>query len=162
VLLDESDPVWRALRHEDMGTVIDAVDDGVRAANARDARRRALDASDVGDLRELMSSLTSDDKLVDDKFALHYRMKQAIVEKFEARNFHEVLDIEQVRVGHRGDSHAARRVLRGGLRGAPQAAPPPPPPRAPRSSPAGATRLARILAPRRSRRRCARSCATTG
>jgi hypothetical protein len=118
VLLNETDPVWRNLRHEDMGTVIDAVDDGVRAANARDARRRELDASDIGDLRELMSTLMGDEKLIDEKFALHYRMKQAIVEKFENRNFHELLEIEQTLVCgcSAAGEHTGSKALEASLR----------------------------------------------
>ena len=97
VLLDDSDPVWRILQHSDMGAVIDAVNDGVRAANERAERRRQLDASDVGDLRELMSALAGDEVLVSEKFSLHYRMKQAIVESYEQRNFHELVELQQVR-----------------------------------------------------------------
>jgi len=98
VLLDESDPVWRHLRHEDMGAVIDTVDEGVRAANARADRRKELDPHDVNDLRELMGALTGDEKLVDDKFAQHYRMKNNIVELFERRACHETVTFEQVLV----------------------------------------------------------------
>ena len=35
VLLDDSsDPVWRLLRYEDMGTVIDSIDEGVRQSES--------------------------------------------------------------------------------------------------------------------------------
>jgi hypothetical protein len=98
VLLDESDPVWRNMRHEDMGTVIDTVDQGVREAKARESHRKELDPHDVHDLRELMSVLTGDEKAVDEKFSQHYRMKNNIVELFESRACHEVVTFEQVLV----------------------------------------------------------------
>lgn len=98
VLLDDTDPVWRMLRYEDMGAVIDAVDEGVRQGNARSDSRRDLDPHDVNDLRELMAAVTGDEKLVQEKFSQHYRMKAAIVDGFEKRALHEVCSLEQVLV----------------------------------------------------------------
>ena len=98
VLLDESDPVWRLLRFEDMGTVIDTVDEGVRVANRRVDERSSLNPNDVNDLRELMAAVTGDEKLVDEKFTQHYRMKANIVDVFEKRALHELCSLEQVLV----------------------------------------------------------------
>jgi Sec1 family len=96
VLLDDNDPVWRLLRYEDMGAVIDQVDEGVRMANQRAEHRKALNAQDVNDLRELMQAVTGDEKLVDEKFSQHYRMKGEIVDCFEKRNMHDICTLEQI------------------------------------------------------------------
>ncbi len=96
VLLDETDPVWRQLRNEEMGTVMETVDDAVRAANARADARKRLNPNDVSDLRELMSTLAGDEKLVDEKFAQHYRMKNQIIERYERKNLQDVITLEQV------------------------------------------------------------------
>lgn len=98
VLLDDSDPVWRLLRYEDMGAVIDAVDEGVRKGNERSDARRDLDPHDVNDLRELMAAVTGDEKAVSEKFSQHYRMKAQIVDGFERRGLHEVCTLQQILV----------------------------------------------------------------
>lgn len=109
VLLDDSDPVWRMLRYEDMGTVIDGVDEGVRKGNERADARRELDPGDVNDLRELMAAVTGDEKLVAEKFSQHYRMKGQIVEGFERRALHELCTLEQVLVtGCDADGNAVK------------------------------------------------------
>jgi hypothetical protein len=118
VLLDDSDPVWRSLRYEEMGAVVEAVDNGVRAANRRFEDRKKLDASDVNDLRKMMAALTTDEKIVDDKFAQHYRMKQQVIELFEQRNTHELCTLEQMLVtgcdaeGDRVASKELERLMR--------------------------------------------------
>ena len=52
--------------------------------------RQSLNPQDVNDLREMMAAITGDEKLVDEKFKQHYRMKAQIVDFFEKRNLHEV------------------------------------------------------------------------
>lgn len=97
----------------------DAVDDGVRCANARQAARAQLDPQDVNDLRELMAAVTGDEKLVDEKFSQHYRMKGQIVDAFEKRNVHEVATLEQLLVtgcdadGAKPNAKEVERVVRG-------------------------------------------------
>jgi hypothetical protein len=56
------------VRSEDMGSAIDLIDEGVRAANSRDSARRELDPTNVNELRQLMQVVASDEKLVDEKF----------------------------------------------------------------------------------------------
>ena len=62
----------------------------MRQGNLRADARLALNPQDVNDLREMMAAITGDEKLVDEKFKQHYRMKAQIVDFFEKRNLHEV------------------------------------------------------------------------
>ena len=121
VLLDEHDPVWRNLRYDDMPTIIDSSDELVRGMKAREARRQvADDAEDLEELRRLMAVLASDEKALDAKIALHYRMRRVIEGRFEKRRLYEVISLEQslvtgvdstgVKTG-RGDIDASMRKL---------------------------------------------------
>lgn len=96
VMLDETDPVWRNVRYDDMGTVVEAIEDGVRACNAREDARAELDPSDMNDLRKMLAAITTDEKLVSEKFALHYRIKVQVMEEFERRRLHGLCTLEQL------------------------------------------------------------------
>lgn len=98
VLLDESDPVWRSLRYEDMQAVTDIVDEGLQTGIQRERARAELDRENVSDLRALMAAVASDENLVVSKFTQHYRMKNDIFEAFAARNMHPVVTLEQILV----------------------------------------------------------------
>jgi hypothetical protein len=119
VLLDEHDPVWRNHRYEDMGSLIDTVDEGVRTANARADADHNVDRSDLNAMRKLLKKVAGDEKLVSEKFAQHYHMKNEVVQAFERRNIHEVVTLEQVLVtgcdadGNKVPSKELERQMRG-------------------------------------------------
>lgn len=102
VLLEESsDPVWRLLRFEDMTTVEDTLDEGVRAANSRADMRSEMAASgksNMADIRAVIAALATDEQLVSDKLAQHYRMKSRIYEIFESRGLPDLVVLEQTLV----------------------------------------------------------------
>lgn len=103
-----------------MTAAMDIIDGGVRAANERVAAREALDPSNIHELRMQLSTVASDEKLVDTKFtqvppgppaspasargadpllppcpSQHYRMKKLIVQQFDDRHMHDVAKLEQ-------------------------------------------------------------------
>lgn len=98
VMLDETDPVWRLIRNDDMGTAMEALEDAWKVIAERKEARSKLDRNDPGDLRELMSVLAGDEKLVEEKVALHYRISSRIVEAYEQLNLQDVMTLEQVLV----------------------------------------------------------------
>ena len=98
VLLDDADPVWRSLRYEELPAVMQATEDAFRQMKARADARKQLDPSDVADLRELMNVLTSDEQLLEEKIAQHYRIKVQACEAYEKRNLSDVRVMEQVLV----------------------------------------------------------------
>jgi hypothetical protein len=98
VLLDDSDPVWRSLRYEELPAVMQATEDAFRQMKARADARKHLDPSDVADLRQLMNVLTSDEQLMEEKIAQHYRIKVQACEAYEKRNLSDVRVMEQVLV----------------------------------------------------------------
>jgi hypothetical protein len=92
----QPDPVWRALRYEELPAVMQATEDAYRQMKAKAEARRGLDPSDMRDLRQLMSALTGDEQLVEDKVAQHYRIKVQACEQYERRNLSDVRVMEQV------------------------------------------------------------------
>ena len=98
VMLDETDPVWRLIRNDDMGTAMESLEDAWKVIAERKEARSKLDRNDPGDLRELMSVLAGDEKLVEEKIALHYRISSRIVEAYEQLNLQDVMTLEQVLV----------------------------------------------------------------
>jgi hypothetical protein len=113
VLLDDSDPVWRSLRYEELPAVMQATEDAFRQMKARAEARKQLDPSDVADLRELMNVLTSDEQHLEEKIAQHYRIKVQACEAYEKRNLSDVRVMEQVLVTGCNDdgSSVDRKVI---------------------------------------------------
>ena len=67
-MIRHSDISIMQVRYEDMTVAMDIIDNGVRTANERAAAREMLDPSNMNELRVQLSTVATDEKLVDSKF----------------------------------------------------------------------------------------------